>query len=185
MHVEVNGTRLWFDVDGPAPVPDGSRTRQRPTVVLVHGGPGSYDHFGTFACTAVRRFCVTEDFSKHAGVRPLTSAVKSGVSEVLRQTGVDRFDRHASTPEISHCMSAAVATEIFGGNRQPSPGSFTATPFLNRVTLRRARCSRYQDQRAVPSGQVSLDVHCDQGRRRTTLRTWLLDHRQYDGSSAV
>ena len=44
MHVEVNGTRLWFDVDGTALVPDGPRMRERPTVVLVHGGPGSYDH---------------------------------------------------------------------------------------------------------------------------------------------
>lgn len=44
MHTEVNGTRLWFDVDGPALVPDGSELRQRPTVVLVHGGPGVYDH---------------------------------------------------------------------------------------------------------------------------------------------
>jgi pimeloyl-ACP methyl ester carboxylesterase len=40
----VNGTRLWFDVDGPALVPDGSELRQRPTVVLVHGGPGGFDH---------------------------------------------------------------------------------------------------------------------------------------------
>jgi pimeloyl-ACP methyl ester carboxylesterase len=44
MHTEVNGTRLWFDVDGPALVPDGSELRRRPTVVLVHGGPGVYDH---------------------------------------------------------------------------------------------------------------------------------------------
>lgn len=44
MHVDVNGTRLWFDVDGPALVPDGSEMRQRPTVVLVHGGPGVWDH---------------------------------------------------------------------------------------------------------------------------------------------
>jgi FKBP-type peptidyl-prolyl cis-trans isomerase FkpA len=29
MHVEVNGTRLWFDVDGPALVPDGSAMRER------------------------------------------------------------------------------------------------------------------------------------------------------------
>src|SRR6266542_3285085 len=44
MQVEVNGTRLWLDVDGPAVVPDGPRMRERPTIVLVHGGPGSYDH---------------------------------------------------------------------------------------------------------------------------------------------
>jgi pimeloyl-ACP methyl ester carboxylesterase len=44
VHVDVNGTRLWFDVDGPALVPDGDSMRRRPTVVLVHGGPGTYDH---------------------------------------------------------------------------------------------------------------------------------------------
>ncbi len=44
MHIEVNGGRLWFDVDGPALVPDGSEMQLRPTIVLVHGGPGTYDH---------------------------------------------------------------------------------------------------------------------------------------------
>ena len=44
MRIDVNGTRLWFDVDGPLFVPDGSEMRQRPTVVLIHGGPGVYDH---------------------------------------------------------------------------------------------------------------------------------------------
>jgi len=44
VHIEVNGTRLWFDVDGPALVPGGPRMLERPTVILVHGGPGSYDH---------------------------------------------------------------------------------------------------------------------------------------------
>jgi pimeloyl-ACP methyl ester carboxylesterase len=44
MHVHVNGARLWFDVEGPLVVPDGPATRTRPTIVLVHGGPGSYDH---------------------------------------------------------------------------------------------------------------------------------------------
>ncbi|HEY7397104.1 MAG TPA: alpha/beta hydrolase [Gaiellaceae bacterium] len=44
MHADVNGTRLWFDVTGAALVPDGAELRERPTVVLVHGGPGVYDH---------------------------------------------------------------------------------------------------------------------------------------------
>ena len=44
MHVVVNGTRLWFDVDGAGLVPNGNEMRKRPTVVLVHGGPASYDH---------------------------------------------------------------------------------------------------------------------------------------------
>ena len=44
MLVDVNGTRLWFDVDGAALVPDGDEMWERPTVVLIHGGPGVYDH---------------------------------------------------------------------------------------------------------------------------------------------
>jgi proline iminopeptidase len=44
MQVEVNGKRLWFDVEGAALVPDGAEMRERPTVVLLHGGPGSFDH---------------------------------------------------------------------------------------------------------------------------------------------
>jgi pimeloyl-ACP methyl ester carboxylesterase len=44
VHVTVNGARLWYDVDGPRVVPDGKEMRERATVVLVHGGPGSYDH---------------------------------------------------------------------------------------------------------------------------------------------
>ena len=44
MHVDVNGTRLWFDVEGASLVPDGREMRSCPVFVLVHGGPGSYDH---------------------------------------------------------------------------------------------------------------------------------------------
>ena len=44
MQVEANGTRLWFDVEGLALVPDGPAMRERPTIVLLHGGPGSYEH---------------------------------------------------------------------------------------------------------------------------------------------
>lgn len=44
MYIEVNGTRLWFDVDGPALVPSAGAMVERPAVLLIHGGPGSYDH---------------------------------------------------------------------------------------------------------------------------------------------
>ena len=44
MHVDANGIRLWFDVEGPVLVPDGATMRERPTIILLHGGPGSFDH---------------------------------------------------------------------------------------------------------------------------------------------
>src|SRR5258708_2812733 len=40
MHVEVNGVRLFFDVEGAALVPDGPTLREKPTLLLLHGGPG-------------------------------------------------------------------------------------------------------------------------------------------------
>lgn len=44
MNVEVEGTQLWFDGDGLGLVPDGPVLQARPTILLVHGGPGIYDH---------------------------------------------------------------------------------------------------------------------------------------------
>ncbi len=45
MHVCVNGTRLHFDVEGAKLEPDGPRMREKPTLILLHGGPG-FDHSG-------------------------------------------------------------------------------------------------------------------------------------------
>src|SRR5437667_7213677 len=43
MRVTVNGAKLFIDVEGPKLVPDGPAMRERPTVLLLHGGPG-FDH---------------------------------------------------------------------------------------------------------------------------------------------
>ncbi len=43
MQVLVNGVRLFFDVEGASLVPDGRTMREKPTLVLLHGGPG-FDH---------------------------------------------------------------------------------------------------------------------------------------------
>jgi proline iminopeptidase len=43
LHTFVNGVRLFFDVEGAKFVPDGSNMRERPTLILLHGGPGA-DH---------------------------------------------------------------------------------------------------------------------------------------------
>ena len=43
MHVLVNGVRLFFDVEGAKLVLDGPVMREKPTLLLLHGGPG-FDH---------------------------------------------------------------------------------------------------------------------------------------------
>ena len=43
MHVTVNGVRLFFDIEGAGLVPDGPVMRQKPVLLMLHGGPGA-DH---------------------------------------------------------------------------------------------------------------------------------------------
>src|SRR5690242_17234122 len=46
MRVDIGGgLRLYFDVDGPGLVPTETEMVQRPTLILLHGGPG-FDHSG-------------------------------------------------------------------------------------------------------------------------------------------
>ena len=43
MHVSVNGVRLFFDVEGAKFVPEGPVMREKPVLLMLHGGPG-FDH---------------------------------------------------------------------------------------------------------------------------------------------
>jgi pimeloyl-ACP methyl ester carboxylesterase len=43
MHVSVSGVRLFFDIEGAKLVADGPVMREKPTLLMLHGGPGS-DH---------------------------------------------------------------------------------------------------------------------------------------------
>ncbi len=44
MKVDIGGVRLFFDVEGASLVPMGAWMVERPTVVLLHTGPGGADH---------------------------------------------------------------------------------------------------------------------------------------------
>jgi pimeloyl-ACP methyl ester carboxylesterase len=43
MYIDVNGARLYFDVVGSQLAIDGERMAERPTLLVLHGGPG-FDH---------------------------------------------------------------------------------------------------------------------------------------------
>ncbi|WP_147113393.1 alpha/beta fold hydrolase [Tateyamaria sp. syn59] len=43
MRIEVNGVRLYVDIEGAGLVPDGPLMREKPTLIALHGGPGA-DH---------------------------------------------------------------------------------------------------------------------------------------------
>ena len=43
MHIKVNGVRLFVDTEGAGLVADGPKMRAKPTLIVLHGGPGA-DH---------------------------------------------------------------------------------------------------------------------------------------------
>jgi proline iminopeptidase len=45
MRAKVRDTEIYFDVEGAGLVPDGAAMRERPVVLVIHGGPGA-DHSG-------------------------------------------------------------------------------------------------------------------------------------------
>ena len=46
MYADVNGVKLFFDIEGKEYVPDGPVLRKRPVCFVLHGGPGGdHTHF--------------------------------------------------------------------------------------------------------------------------------------------
>lgn len=41
MYVNVNGVRLFIDISGSGSVPSGTSMVERPTLFVLHGGPGA------------------------------------------------------------------------------------------------------------------------------------------------
>jgi proline iminopeptidase len=112
VQLEVAGTRLWFDVNGPVLVPADSEMRRRPTVLLLHGGPFSYDHsyfkphldwLSDYAQV------IYLDLRGHGRSEPVDASTWSlelcadDVAEVCRALGIAR------PVVIGHSMGAAVA----------------------------------------------------------------------------
>ncbi len=88
MQIEVSGTRLWFDVDGGALVADGSRMLERPTLLLIHGGPGGYDHsyfkpwFSRFTDVAQVVYLDLRDHGRSARHDPLAWSLETCADDV-------------------------------------------------------------------------------------------------------
>ena len=75
MLATVDGVRLFFNVGGAGPMPDGPATRRKPTVVMVHGGPGA-DHsvFESFSRLADMAQVVSCDHRGHGRSDPSDEA---------------------------------------------------------------------------------------------------------------
>ncbi len=117
MHAHVNGTRLWFDVDGPALVPDGPGMRTRPTVVLLHGGPGSFDHsylkpdFGRLAEVAQVVYLDLRDHGRSARGDPRAWSFEQAADDVRAFCDAVGIERPVV---LGHSLGGFVAM-VYGG----------------------------------------------------------------------
>lgn len=72
MKIDIDNVTLFFDVDGEALVPDGAVMREKPTLLLLHGGPG-FDRsslkpfFSRFADIARLRIWITAVWAEVTG----------------------------------------------------------------------------------------------------------------------
>jgi len=74
MRIDLGDVSLWFDVSGPSAIPRGDAVVERPTLVAVHGGPGS-DHINLKAVLAPRRAARRDPAAGRPRPRLMSSAV--------------------------------------------------------------------------------------------------------------
>ena len=123
MYVTVNGVRLFFDVEGAKFVPDGKTMREKPTLLLLHGGPG-FDHSGFKpAFSAVHRHS--------AGDLPRSSRQRPQRSRAAGSAGTCR--NGATTSSTSAALSksknrSCSASHSAAWWRWPMPRAIPSTP---------------------------------------------------------
>src|SRR5581483_10567327 len=141
MRVPVNDTQLYFDVEGPGLVPDGTTMRERPVLLALHGGPG-FDHTifkPTLSALADAVQVVYLDLrGQGRSGRPAVESctleqMADDVAAFCRAVGLDRLilvDTAAATADMGDAMSTlerrhgpearAAAERMFGGDFSPA-----------------------------------------------------------------
>jgi pimeloyl-ACP methyl ester carboxylesterase len=153
MQIEVNGGRLWFDVDGPSMVPEGRRMRERPTVVLVHGGPASYDHsylkpaFGKLAEVAQVIYLDLRDHGRSGRHDPAIWSLEACADDVrvfCDSLGI------TSPIVLGHSLGASVAM-LYGARHPGHAGALILLSAMARFDLDRLT----EGFRAVAGNEVA------------------------------
>ncbi|HEY7173899.1 MAG TPA: alpha/beta hydrolase [Micromonosporaceae bacterium] len=172
MHVDVNGTRLWFDVDGPLLVPDGPSMRRRPTVVLVHGGPGGYDHsyfkphFAPLAARAQVVYLDLRDHGRSARGRPTDWSFETCADDLRMFCDALGIE---SPVVLGHSMGGFVAM-LYGTRYPDHPRALILQSTMARFDLDRL----VESFRATAGDEVAALARRDYGGDSITDDEWAL-----------
>jgi proline iminopeptidase len=167
---EVNGTSLWFDVEGPALVPDGPRMRERPTLVLLHGGPGGYDHsyfkphFGRLADVAQVVFLDLRDHGRSARHDPTDWTFELCADDVWAFCDALGIARPVV---LGHSMGGFVAM-LYGARHPGHAGALILQSTMARFDLGRL----VEGVRSVAGDEVAELARRDYGGDEVTDEQW-------------
>jgi proline iminopeptidase len=100
MRARIRDTELYFDVDGMGLVPDGARLVERPTLFLVHGGPGGEHsrfktHSGALRDVAQLVYVDHRGSGRSAEGDPATYTLDNNIDDL------DVLREHLGLPRIS------------------------------------------------------------------------------------
>jgi pimeloyl-ACP methyl ester carboxylesterase len=116
--VRVGDVRLFFDVEGAKLVPDGARLRERPTLVLLHGGPG-FDH-SSFKPLFSRLADAAQMVAMAYSTRHPDHPTKLVLSSTCARQRLDRVPSRASSASRA-AGTASCATTPRAGSRRSGP----------------------------------------------------------------
>jgi pimeloyl-ACP methyl ester carboxylesterase len=125
MHILVNGVRLFVDVANAGLVPDGDRMREKPALLMLHGGPG-FDHvlfkdaFSVLSDVAQVIFYDHRGNGRSEGNDPSTwNPVGRRRERALRRARGRQADR--LRPVVRWLCSAVLCDAIPGASGQADP----------------------------------------------------------------
>jgi pimeloyl-ACP methyl ester carboxylesterase len=93
MRIDIDGSRLYFDVDGVGYAIDGPSAEERPTLILLHGSPGTSDH--TVFKPVFRRLTDVAQIVPGAAPHDLSRAVRSCLPRTRRHVAHGGLPRRA------------------------------------------------------------------------------------------
>jgi proline iminopeptidase len=151
------GVRLWFDVEGVGLVPDGPRMVDRPTLLLLHGGPGSDHSMFKPTFSALTDLCQVVYYDHRANGRsdhgdPIDWRLDSWADDVVRLCDALEIERPIV---LGLSFGGMVALRYAARHPDHMAGLVLAsTPTRTDIALMRAAFARLGGPQAADSAQA-------------------------------